>query len=128
MVDPSSLYGGYLKASRYSRIKDADLSRALKPYGITLSAIRKNPRAADAALRRQAARAVIARRYPKLVRKPKLTMKPKPPARPSNGGLEEFPTITPAPPRITLRPRRPGTRNTTPTYGGSGPGIRPMGA
>lgn len=98
MVDPSSLYGGYLKASRYSRIKDADLTRALKPYGITLAAIRRNPRANDAALRRQAARAVIKRRYPKLVAKPKITMKKppyRPPARPSSG-LEKFPVIRPA--------------------------------
>ena len=60
MADPSSIYGGYLKASRYSRIKDADLTRALKPYKMTLKGIRKRPRS-DAQLRHMAATAVVKR-------------------------------------------------------------------
>lgn len=64
MADPSSIYGGYLKASRYSRIKDTDLEKALKPYAITLASVRSNRRTPDSALRKQAVSAVV-KRYQK---------------------------------------------------------------
>lgn len=59
MFDLSSLYGGYLKASRYSRIKSTDLSRVLKPYGITLKGARRG--GLDAEVRQRASRAVVKR-------------------------------------------------------------------
>lgn len=62
MADPTNIYSGYLKASRYSSLKSADLSRVYKRYGINLADVRKNRRTPDSALRRQAVRAVLARR------------------------------------------------------------------
>lgn len=61
MADPTSLFSGYLKASRYSGVKSSDLSRALKVYGIELASVRKNRKVPDADLRRQATRAVVKR-------------------------------------------------------------------
>lgn len=64
MADPTAIYGGYLKASRYGRIKDADLSRVLKPYRISLSTLRSRryQGVTDSALRSLASRVVV-RRY-----------------------------------------------------------------
>lgn len=59
MVDLSNLYQGYLKASRFSGTKSADISRALKPYGIKLATVRKNKRTPDVSLRRTATKAVV---------------------------------------------------------------------
>jgi hypothetical protein len=61
MVDLSNLYGGYLKAGRYSGIKQADLTKALKPYGLTLASLRTG-KINDATLRRRAVDAVLKRR------------------------------------------------------------------
>lgn len=69
MVDQSNIYGGYLKASRYAGIKDTDLTKALKPYGIGLGFLRKRERS-DADLRKLALRAVT-KKYRKAKHKPK---------------------------------------------------------
>lgn len=58
MADPSSLYGGYLKASRYAGTKRSDIEKVLKPHGIKLATIRKS-RTPDTSLRRMATRAVV---------------------------------------------------------------------
>lgn len=60
MVDPTAIYGGYLKASRYSRIKNADLTRALKPYQLSLKMARAGS-PSDAQLRTMSAKAVVTR-------------------------------------------------------------------
>lgn len=70
MVDLSNIYGGYLKAGRYSSLKDSDLTKALKPYGISLNALRGNKRTPDIALRRQAVKAVLARRSKLKIKRP----------------------------------------------------------
>lgn len=70
MPDPSSIYGGYIRASRYSRIKDSDVERALKPYKITLGQVRSkrtnaNPGGfgglSDAEVYRRGVKAVLAK-------------------------------------------------------------------
>lgn len=86
MADLSNLYSGYLKASRYSRIKSADLTRVYKRYGITLADVRKNRRASDASLRRMAIDAVLKRKK----------LKPVLVAKGPKGGRDESPTGTPS--------------------------------
>ena len=67
MVDLSSLYGGYQRATRYSRIKSTDLSKVFKPYGIKMGSARKST-GSDAAVRHRAARAVV-KRYLRIQKK-----------------------------------------------------------
>ncbi len=60
MADPTAIYGGYLKASRYSRIRNVELQRALKPYQLSLKIARQGNRS-DAQLRTMSAKAVVTR-------------------------------------------------------------------
>ena len=67
MVDLSNLYGGYLKASRYSKVKGSDLGRVYKRYGIKLASVGRKD-ASDAAIRKRASRVVV-KRYLRLKNK-----------------------------------------------------------
>lgn len=87
MVDLSNVYGGYLKASRYSAIKRTDLEAVYKRYGLNLNAFRGN--ISDADIRRRAIDAVLKRNK----RKPTITI-----ARPKNPTGRGSGTIQPLKP------------------------------
>lgn len=56
MPDISNLYAGYTRASRYTRVPQTTLTRALKPYNLTLAQLRGQ---SDSQLRSLAAKSVI---------------------------------------------------------------------